>query len=285
MTEDSDKAQLEPVDPSPETEGQESKDPNAMGFLDHLEELRWTLGKSALVFAIIFVVMAVFLKDVATVLNWPLDRAFANANERTGLVTTSPMAVFSVYLQVCFLGGLFGTLPFLLYFIGRFVAPALHPREAKILLPACIASFALFLSGAAFAYFLLVPSAIKVSVYFNQLLGFELIWSADRYYGLLTWMVLGMGAAFQFPMVIQILVFLGIVDVAKLRKIRRIMLVVFFVISAIITPTPDPLTQSMVALPMYFLYEVSIQIAVRVAKAREKGLEADRAEAEADDEE
>lgn len=282
MTEESDKAQLEPVEPAPESEGQDAKDPNAMGFLDHLEELRWTLGKSALVFAIIFVVMAVFLKDVASILNWPLDRAFANADERTGLVTTSPMAVFSVYLQVCFLGGLFGTLPFLLFFIGKFVAPALHEREAKILLPACIASFVLFIAGGAFAYFLLVPSAIKVSVYFNQLLGFELIWSADRYYGLLTWMVLGMGVAFQFPMVIQILVFLGIVDVPKLKKIRRIMLVVFFVISAIITPTPDPLTQSMVALPMYFLYEVSIQIAIRVAKARERGLEEDRAAAEED---
>ena len=249
-----------------------------MGFLDHLEELRWTIGKSALVFVIIFVVMAVFLKDVSTVLNWPLDRAFANANERTGLVTTSPMAVFSVYLQICFLGGLFGSLPFLLFFIGKFVAPALHVRERKILLPACIASFGLFVAGGAFAYFLLVPSAIKVSVYFNQLLGFELIWSADRYYGLLTWMVLGMGAAFQFPMVIQILVFLGIVDVPKLRKLRRVMLVVFFVISAIITPTPDPLTQSMVALPMYVLYEISIQVAVRVSRARQKGIEEDLAE-------
>ncbi|RKX29112.1 MAG: twin-arginine translocase subunit TatC, partial [Verrucomicrobia bacterium] len=137
-----------PTEPEPE-----KKDANSMGFLDHLEELRWTIGKSLIVFAIIFVVMAVFLKDVAQILNWPLNRAFANAGEQTGLVTTSPMAVFSVYLQVCFLGGLFGSLPFVLYFLGRFVAPALNQREARVLLPACIISFILFMMGGLFAYF------------------------------------------------------------------------------------------------------------------------------------
>jgi len=169
-----------------------------------------------------------------------------------------------------------------LYFIGRFVAPALNEREARVLLPACIISFFLFIAGGLFAYLLLVPSAIKVSVYFNALLGFELIWSADRYYGLLVWMVLGMGAAFQFPMVIQILVYLGIVDVPKLKSIRRIMIVVFFIISAIITPTPDPLTQCMVAGPMIILYELSIFVAGRVAKARERGLVEDLEEDEED---
>ena len=272
MTSESEKQPAEGVPQNPKPE---KKDANSMGFLDHLEELRWTIGKSLIVFAVIFVLMAVFLKDVSQVLNWPLNRAFANAGEQSGLVTTSPMAVFSVYLQVCFLGGLFGSLPFVLYFLGRFVAPALNEREARVLLPACIVSFILFIAGGLFAYLVLVPSAIRVSVYFNALLGFELIWSADRYYGLLVWMVLGMGAAFQFPMVIQILVYLGIVDVPKLKSIRRIMIVVFFVISAIITPTPDPLTQTMVAGPMIILYEVSIYVAGRVARARERGLEAD----------
>jgi sec-independent protein translocase protein TatC len=279
MTTESDNQPPEgaPLEPEPE-----KNDANSMGFLDHLEELRWTIGKSLIVFAIIFVVMAVFLKDIAQILNWPLNRAFANAGEQSGLVTTSPMAVFSVYLQVCFLGGLFGSLPFVLFFIGRFVAPALNEREARVLLPACVISFVLFAAGALFAYLLLVPSAIKVSVYFNALLGFELIWSADRYYGLLVWMVLGMGAAFQFPVVIQILVYLGIVDVPKLKGIRRIMIVIFFVISAIITPTPDPLTQCMVAFPMIILYELSIQVAGRVARAREKGLKADLEEKSGD---
>lgn len=270
----------QPAEGVPQNSEPEKKDANSMGFLDHLEELRWTIGKSLIVFAVIFVLMAVFLKDVSQILNWPLNRAFANAGEQSGLVTTSPMAVFSVYLQVCFLGGLFGSLPFVLYFLGRFVAPALNDREARVLLPACIISFILFIAGGLFAYLVLVPSAIRVSVYFNALLGFELIWSADRYYGLLVWMVLGMGAAFQFPMVIQILVYLGIVDVPKLKSIRRIMIVVFFVISAIITPTPDPLTQTMVAGPMIILYEVSIYVAGRVAKARERGLAMDFEESE-----
>lgn len=241
-----------------------------MGFLDHVEDLRWTILKTGVVFLVAFVVTAIFLPYASRILNWPLNRAFASleTSQQVGLVTTSPMAVFSVYLQICFLGGLFFALPFGLYFLGGFVGPALTKKEKKLLVPACLSALVLFLSGAAFAYFFLVPSAIKVSIYFNDMLGFELMWSADRYYGLLVWMILGMGLSFQFPMVIQILVYLGIVEVKKLRSLRKIMIVVFFIVSAIITPTPDPLTQSMVALPMYGLYEISLLIAARVEKRR-----------------
>jgi sec-independent protein translocase protein TatC len=161
-----------------------------------------------------------------------------------------------------------------LYFLGGFVGPALTKKEKKLLIPACLSSLILFLSGAAFAYFFLVPSAIKVSIYFNHMLGFDLVWSADRYYGLLVWMILGMGGGFQFPMVIQILVYLGIVEVKKLKSLRKVMIVVFFIISAIITPTPDPLTQSMVALPMYALYELSLLVAARVERRRKAREEA-----------
>jgi sec-independent protein translocase protein TatC len=247
-----------------------------MGFLDHVEDLRWTILKTGVVFLIAFVTTAIFLPYASRVLNWPLDRAFASleTSQPMGLVTTSPMAVFSVYLQICFLGGLLFALPFGLYFLGGFVGPALTKKEKKLLIPACLSSLILFLSGAAFAYFFLVPSAIKVSIYFNHMLGFDLVWSADRYYGLLVWMILGMGGGFQFPMVIQILVYLGIVEVKKLKSLRKVMIVVFFIISAIITPTPDPLTQSMVALPMYALYELSLLVAARVERRRKAREEA-----------
>lgn len=231
-----------------------------MGFLDHLEELRWTLVKSLVVFLIGFILIAVFLKDTATVLNWPLNKGLEDNPDALKLITTTPMAIFSVFMMICFLGAVTMALPFILFFVGQFVAPALTRKEKRLLVPACIGAVVLFLAGGAFSYFLLVPSVVRVSAMFNATLGYELLWSADRYYSMLVWMVLGMGAAFQFPMVIQILIYLGILEVAQLRKWRRIAVLVFFIIAAFITPTPDPVTQSMVALPLWLLYEGAIWI-------------------------
>lgn len=231
-----------------------------MGFLDHLEELRWTLVKSLVVFLIGFILIAVFLKDTATVLNWPLNKGLEDDPDALKLITTTPMAIFSVFMMICFLGAVTMALPFILFFVGQFVAPALTRKEKRLLVPACIGAVVLFLAGGAFSYFLLVPSVVRVSAMFNATLGYELLWSADRYYSMLVWMVLGMGAAFQFPMVIQILIYLGILEVAQLRKWRRIAVLVFFIIAAFITPTPDPVTQSMVALPLWLLYEGAIWI-------------------------
>ena len=262
-----------------EDEGGNESGAKVMGFLEHLEELRWALIKPAIVFAVTFGLAAVFLKNVADVLNWPLHKGFEGIpHPPTGLVTMSPMGIFSVYMQICFLASLLITLPFLLYSVSRFIAPALTRKERRILIPACLSSLILFLVGAAFAYFLLVPGAIHISAYFNRMLGYDLVWSADRYYSLLVWMVLGMGATFQFPMLIQILVYIGIVNVAKLRSLRRIMIVVFFIIAAVITPTPDFMTQTIVAVPMILLYEVSILVASRLSVMRESQRNAESAD-------
>lgn len=265
--------ELEPVDtPAP---GEK-----VMGFLDHLEELRGTLIKSVIVFMLFVALIGVFLKQFSSALLWPFHTAVANYPDLSaGLITTSPMAVFSVIIQLCLLGGLTMALPFMLYFVGQFVAPALTPREKKLLLPATVGAMLLFVGGALFSYFFIVPSAIKVSIELNRLLGFELLWTADRYYAMLVWLVLGIGVTFQFPLVILILVFLEIVAVAKLRRIRRVMIVVFFVIAAIVTPTPDPITQCLVALPMCALYEVSILLAAALERKRAR----DRAAEEAED--
>ncbi len=247
-------------DDDPETPGIQP-DERVMGFLDHLEELRWTLVKALIVFVIAFILIAVFVIETSHLLNWPLEQGLKNYPNVTRLVTTTPFAVFSVYMMVCFLGAITLSLPFILFFVGQFVAPALMPNERKLLLPACIAAVVLFLAGSLFSFFLLVPSVIKVSAYLNLTFGTELLWSADRYYSMLVWMVLGMGAAFQFPMIIQIVVYLGLVSVAQLRKWRRIAILVFFIVAAFITPTPDPINQGLVALPLWFLYEMSIWVA------------------------
>jgi sec-independent protein translocase protein TatC len=232
-----------------------------MGFLDHLEELRWTLVKSFSVFGIALVGISFFMRDFARVLNWPFHRGMEEFPEAGKLVTTTPMGIFSVVMLVCFLGALVVSLPFILYFAGQFVAPALTKKERGLLLPACVAAAVLFVAGALFSYFVLAPSVIWMSAYLNVLFGLEGFWSADRYYSMLVWLVLGMGAAFQFPMVIQIMVYIGLVTVPRLRALRRIMVLVCCVAGALITPTGDPINMGIVAVPLYVLYELAIFVA------------------------
>lgn len=242
----------------------------SMGFLGHLEELRWTLIKCALVFAIFVTVVAYQMDRASELLIWPLHQVQAEFPAlKNDLITNSPMAVFSAIINICLMGGVVMALPFWLFFVGQFVAPALTKREMKIIVPTGLAALALFLVGTAFGYFLLTPSTIRVAFELNQLLGYTVMWTADRYYSLLMWMTLGMGAAFEFPLLVVLAVYMGLIEVATLRKYRRHAVVIIFVIAAIITPTPDPLNQALFALPLIVLYEFAIWVSALIGKRRE----------------
>jgi sec-independent protein translocase protein TatC len=254
---------------SPDPAGTEPAKRKPMGFLDHLEDLRMTLIKSVVVFAGFVTLIAYWVDDFAKVLSWPLERVKQDYPKMsTDLVTNSPMGVFSVIIDICLIGGLVLSLPFILFFVGQFIAPALTKRELRVLLPTCVAAMFLFLGGAAFGYFLLTPSTIRVAFELNQLLGYTVLWTADRYYSLLMWLVLGMGAAFEFPLLIVLAVYMGFIEVATLRKYRRHAIVVIFIIAAVITPTPDPINQSLFALPLILLYEIAILVASSLKRRR-----------------
>src|SRR5690606_16321657 len=105
-------------------------------------------------------------------------------------------------------------------------------------------------------------------MWLNTRFGFEMRWTVGDYYGMLMWLVLGVGAAFQFPLVIVLMVWIGIMSTAFLRKYRRHAIVVIFVIAAVITPTTDPFVQTFFALPLYALYEISILVSARIEKSR-----------------
>jgi sec-independent protein translocase protein TatC len=255
-----------PSDPS-EKEGRR-REPGTMGFLDHLDELRRTAVRCVLAFLIAFVLVLWALPEVMEYLQHPFKQA-AGQGHAIKLITNSPMGIFSVILQVAFLGSLTLSLPFILYFIGQFVAPALVEREKRLLRPVVLSAFALFLLGSAFAYYLIVPSTVRLSIALNEELGFEMMWSADRYYSLMLWMVIAMGGSFQFPLVLLLLVRIGLLSAEKLRAWRRYAIVVIFILAAVITPTPDPLTQILVAAPLYILYEVSIWLARAIEKKAE----------------
>lgn len=240
-----------------------------MGFWDHLEELRGTIIKSLAAFVICAVLVGIFATEFNQALLWPLHHVakdYPNVDFRLG--TLSIMEVFNMVIQMCVFGGLMLASPFILFFVGQFVSPALTEREMKAVLPLCISALVLFLIGAAFSFFLLMPSTIRVAVELSTAFELENRWTAGNYFNTLTWLVLGSGGVFEFPLVIVLLVWLGIMSTAFLRKYRRHAVVVIFIIAAIVTPTPDPFTQTIFALPLYALYEIAIIVSSRIEKKR-----------------
>ncbi len=242
-----------------------------MGFLDHLEDLRWTLIKCAIVFAIFVTILAYNLDVASTLLTSPLEQVQADYPKlKTDLVTNSPMSVFSVIIDICIMGGVIMSLPFWLFFIGQFVAPALTQREMRVIVPTGLAALGLFAGGTAFGYYILTPSTIRVAFELNQLLGYTVLWTADKYYSLLLWMTLGMGGAFEFPLLVVLAVYMGLIEVATLRKYRRHAIIVMFITAAIVTPTPDPFNQCLFALPLILLYELSIWVSAFIGRRKAK---------------
>jgi sec-independent protein translocase protein TatC len=268
--------QFDAVDPD-DAEAMVDPRERPMGFLDHLEELRWTLVKCAVVFAIAAGLIGYFLRDFNDVLLWPLRHVQAeNLDLKFELTTRTIMESFGIVIQLCGFGGLAVAAPFMIVFIGQFVAPALTEKEMKLVLPAGLSAFLLFALGSAFGFFLLIPSTLRVSLEINKLLGFgPPLWTPDSYYSLLTWLVLGVGAAFEFPLLIVMAIHFGFLRVQTLRKYRRHSIVVIFLIAAVVTPTPDPFTQCLFAAPLYVLFEIAILVGARVQAKREVRLAAE----------
>ncbi len=241
----------------------------AMGFLGHLEELRWTLIKCAIVFALSVGLISFYLREFYLVLTLPLEQVRVDFPQFSShLITTSPMGIFSMLISICLVGGVALALPFWFLFVAQFIAPALTRKEMKILVPACLAALGLFLLGAAFGYFLLVPSTVRVAYEFSAYMNVDPMWTADKYFGLLTWLVLGVGVTFEFPLLIVVASYIGLVEIATLRKYRRHAIVACFVLSAIVTPTPDFITQTLFAVPLIVLYELSIWVSVLIGRRK-----------------
>ncbi|MCD8482787.1 MAG: twin-arginine translocase subunit TatC [Verrucomicrobia bacterium] len=233
-----------------------------MPLLDHLEELRWTLLKSVIAFFLACVLVAVFLGLFADLMQWPYRFATRGMVGTSlgfeGLINTSILGVFSVIFYLIIGGGFALSLPAALYFLSQYVAPALNDSEIRLLKPACLTALGLFLTGCLFSFFVLVPAALRAAILFNELLGFQPFWTASSYYALLVWMVLGVGMAFQFPLILLILIHLGILQTQFLKTYRRHSFVGFLCLGALVTPTTDPVTFILLAIPMYLLYETAI---------------------------
>ncbi|HEX4341932.1 MAG TPA: twin-arginine translocase subunit TatC, partial [Verrucomicrobiae bacterium] len=177
------------------------------------------------------------------------------------LVNLSPAGGFIVAFQVAFYGGMVMAAPFIFYFIAGFIFPALRMREQRYVYRGLAIGVVLFLTGVSFCYFILMPVALAASQLYSQWLGlgaFE--WRAEDYISFVCKFMLGMGLGFELPVVILILVKIGVLNYDLLSKGRRYMIVICLVLGALLT-TPEVLTQVLMAVPLYILYEVSVWIA------------------------
>jgi sec-independent protein translocase protein TatC len=240
-----------------------------MSFLEHLEEFRWTVGRSLLAFIVGLGLAALFIGDIAQLLKYPIISAYGSvALAEENLITYRPMGVISVFIQIAFLSGLIMSMPFVLYFLAAFVAPGLTDKERKVVRPACFAAFLLFLSGVAFAFYVILPLTLAFSVRLNMFFGFDLFWAASDYYNMVVWFSLATGAFFQFPLIIVILVYLGVLPVEKLKSVRRAVFVGLMIFSAFLTPGGDFISLPLTTGCMYALYELAIWVGARVEKKK-----------------
>ncbi|MBI4116075.1 MAG: twin-arginine translocase subunit TatC [Candidatus Omnitrophica bacterium] len=237
---------------------------NRLSFFDHLEELRKGLIVCLVTIGVFSVVAYFFSKTLLDFLIQPL-------NEYTGteLYFHAPYEAFVIRIKIALLAGLVGASPVIFTQIWLFMAPGLHQREKRILFPLIFISCLLFLGGAAFAFWVIIPFGLKF------LLGFETeslrpLLGVSPYFSFLLAMIIACGVVFDLPVVVLGLALLGIVNAQKLRSSRKVLVVTSLILAAVLTPTPDPLNQLLVALPLILLYEICIWIAVWFEKRKKK---------------
>jgi sec-independent protein translocase protein TatC len=184
-----------------------------------------------------------------------------------------PLKSFFIALKIGLYGGITIAIPFILIFVAQFVLPALHIKEKKWVFRLAGMGSVLFMLGGAFCYFVIMQVALWASVGFAGMLGFGADeWMAEEYIGFVCKFMVGMGLAFEMPMILLFLVKVGILDYEKLSRLRMYAVVANIILAAVITPTGDPVTLALVAVPMQLLYELSTIIAWFMArnKAREE---------------
>jgi sec-independent protein translocase protein TatC len=177
------------------------------------------------------------------------------------IINLSPAGAFVVATKVAFYGGLVISAPFIFYFIAQFVFPALRMREKKYIYLGLLVGGGLFFTGVCFCYFVLMPVALAASVQYSKWLGFSAYqWRAEDYIGFVCKFMLGMGLGFEMPVVVLTLVKIGLLNYRTLARARRYVIVISFVLGAVLT-TPEVITQVLMAIPLLFLYELSVWIA------------------------
>jgi sec-independent protein translocase protein TatC len=248
-----------------------------MSFLEHLEELRWHIIRSAgviLVSAIGVFIYKDFFWDIIlgpTRKNFVIYRFFCNLSETTCFGPNADLKMFTrdfgeqfmMHMVSSFWIGLIISFPYVLWEVWRFVKPGLYAKEQKAIRGVVFICSALFLTGVLFGYYIVAPFGISFLSNYEIAPDIENTVTLNSYVNYLTMFILPLGMVFELPVIVYFLAKVGIVTGDFLKTYRRHAIVVIIVIAAVITP-PDVASQILVSLPLIALYEVSILIAKRV---------------------
>lgn len=232
-------------------------------FIAHLIELRDRLLRMVVGFLVAFVCLFPFANKLYTLLAQPLISRLPAGGQLIATAVTTP---FFVPMKVAMLAAVVLSLPFTLYQAWSFVAPGLYTHEKRLVLPLVIASTLLFLTGMAFAYFLVFP-VIFGFIVGTAPAGVAVMTDIGNYLDFVITLFLAFGIAFEVPVVVVVLVRMGMVKIEVLQDIRSYVIVGAFVIGAIFTP-PDVVSQMMLAVPLWLLYEAGIIAARLLEKNR-----------------
>ena len=234
-----------------------------MSLMEHLDELRRRIVHSAAYLAVGFGFAYFFHERLYGFVQSPLDRLGIKLNY------THPMDPLNLYLQVSLIGGAILASPFILYQVWLFIAPGLYQKEKRFVIPFMSATVGLFLLGAGFGYFFVLPGALKILILgFGQ--KFNPIVTIEEYTGFFLSIILGLGISFEMPILIFFLAMFGIVSPKFLWKNIRYAVLAVFLVAAVICPSPDPWTMCIYAIPMLTLYCIGILVAWWVHPSRRR---------------
>jgi sec-independent protein translocase protein TatC len=225
----------------------------------HLAELRKRLAISVVSIVILFFIMFSFWQPI---LDWMIIPLKEVLPEGSNVIFTKVQEPFFTALKVAFFTGFVAALPIIFWQLWLFVAPGLYENEKKMILPFAIGATIMFLIGASFCYYVVIPFGFDFLINFGSQL-FTALPSIGEYVSFFTKLLLGFGLAFEMPVITFVLAVMGLVTDKTLKEFFRYALVVIFLVSALLTP-PDILTQFLMAGPMILLYGLSILIAKKI---------------------
>ena len=252
----------------------EEKEEKEGGFLSHLVELRGCLLRIIVVLLVLVFAFFPFAGDLYSLLALPLMQELASGQ----LISIGVIDPFIIQITTAFFFALWLGLPYLLYEIWRFVAPGLYQEEKKLLLPVIISGTLLFSLGVLFSYFLVFK---VVFAFIAGITPESVQWTPDvrAYFGFIIKVFIGFGLAFETPVVVYILLRMGFVELETMKRARPYVIVGAFVVAAIVTP-PDVISQIMLAIPCWLLYELGMLLAPK--KSRRKVSEEESASSPAE---
>ncbi|MBU7018574.1 MAG: twin-arginine translocase subunit TatC [Theionarchaea archaeon] len=230
-----------------------------MSFFDHLEELR----KRAIVIILAVIISSAVLFPFMPKMIEILRQALINVP----LHTFSPMEALFVTFKASIYAGVVISSPIIIYELWAFVSPGLTEKERRMVIIALTPTLALFLAGASFAYFVILPVTLKFFFSFSYRISTPLF-GLDQTLSFVFSMLFIFGVVFQFPLVIAVLTRLGVVDYSFLASKRKYAFVIVFVVAGIITPDPTVVSQTLVGVPLYVLFEVSIWVSRFIGKKK-----------------